>query len=239
MPGLVGLIGNLPKEDAISRLQLMLDAMNYESFYRSGFYSNEEFGLHIGWLVHPGSFSDCMPVKANDQRTALFFHGEVFTPKDRLNALRQKGYRFSDLNAGYLLYLYKEFQDSFFDQLNGSFVGVLLDGERRRIRVFNDRLGYERLYHCSVPADGTFYFASEAKSLLRVIPSAREFDRQGLAQLIRYGCTFAGTSLFKDISLLPPASVWDFEAKATRRHAETYFNESDWQEDASAGAATF
>ena len=33
------------------------------------------------------------------------------------------------------------------------------------------------------------YFASEAKALLRVLPKLREFDEEGVAQFLAFGCT--------------------------------------------------
>ena len=73
MPGIVGLIGTTPREEAVHKVKLMLDAMSYEPFYSRGLYVNEMLGLYAGWLVHPKSFSDCMPVVSEDSNIALLF----------------------------------------------------------------------------------------------------------------------------------------------------------------------
>jgi hypothetical protein len=69
MPGIAGLIGNIRKEEGLRRVEAMLQAMTYEPFYSTGVYSNEQLGVYAGWVVHPNSFSDCMPVRSADGRT--------------------------------------------------------------------------------------------------------------------------------------------------------------------------
>jgi asparagine synthetase B (glutamine-hydrolysing) len=64
-------------------------------------------------------------------------------------------------------------RQGFFQELNGTFCGILLDCYCGTLQIFNDRMGYEKLYCHNDPATGVFHFASEAKSLLRVIPGTR------------------------------------------------------------------
>jgi asparagine synthase (glutamine-hydrolysing) len=59
-------------------------------------------------------------------------------------------------------------------------------------------------------ADGSLWVASEAKAILSQQPNTRQLDPQGLADTLACGCALQGRSLFKDISLLPPAARWIF-----------------------------
>jgi asparagine synthase (glutamine-hydrolysing) len=236
MPGIAGIIGRIRREEALERVQEMLQAMSIEPFYSKGFYVNEDLGLYAGWLVHPNSFSDCMPIRSEDGSIALLLNGEVFTSDDRLNALRRDGYRAAESDARHLAPMYQQLGDRFFEELNGTFAGILVNSHTRTLQLFNDRLGFDKLYYSQ---DGeTFNFSSEAKSLLRVLPCTREFDPQGLAQFLGYGCTFEQNTLYKDISLLPPASLWEFSPGRTVRK-KTYFRPEDWQTDSSMGAESF
>ena len=239
MPGIVGLIGTTPREEAVHKVKLMLDAMSYEPFYSRGLYVNEMLGLYAGWLVHPKSFSDCMPVVSEDRNIALLFHGELFAAEDQLASSRHAGHRFSKWNASHLVGLYQELGQGFFHKLNGTFCGILLDSYCGTLQIFNDRMGYEKLYCHNDPATSVFHFASEAKSLLRVIPATREFDRQGVAQFLRYGCTFDETTLYKGISLLPPGSVWEFAPRNAGRKEQTFFIPQDWRVDPSIRPESF
>src|SRR5262249_41118407 len=85
---------------------------------------------------------------------------------------------------------------------------------------------------------GTFYFSSEAKSLLRIHPQAREFDRKGLAQFLVYGCTFAERTLYNNVALMPAASVWEFRPSASISK-KTYFRPGDWEPAVPIGQDSF
>jgi asparagine synthase (glutamine-hydrolysing) len=91
--------------------------------------------------------------------------------------------------------------------------------------IFNDRYGMERVYwHEGL--DGVF-FASEAKALLRVLPSLRVLDERGVAELFQWGCTLGTRTLFRDVSLLSGGSVWTFEGRASRKRH--YFVPKIWE----------
>ena len=91
--------------------------------------------------------------------------------------------------------------------------------------MFNDRYGVERIYwHETADA---FYFASEAKALLRVLPGLREFDREGVAQFLGAGCALGGRTLFRSIQLLPGGSRWIFDNGGVRR--DNYFSPAAWE----------
>ena len=90
--------------------------------------------------------------------------------------------------------------------------------------LFNDRYGIERIdWH---EADGEFYFASEAKALLRVLPALRQFDSDGVAQFLAFGCTTGARTLFRGIELLPGGSLRT--SQVGRCHKETYSSPEEW-----------
>jgi asparagine synthase (glutamine-hydrolysing) len=131
--------------------------------------------------------------------------------------------------ATYLARLYDELGDAFFGELNGTFSGMLVDSSAFSVKLFNDRMGFQKTFWVE-DKNGLFHFSSEAKSLLRVHPRAREFDPDGLAQFLGYGCTFGETTLYKGISLMPGGSMWEFRPN-TPVKKKTYFHPNDWQID--------
>src|SRR5688572_17207118 len=221
MPGLFGLIGKLRKEEGTRRLQQMLKAMSYEPFYLRGIHIDESLGLYLGWTAHPNSFCDRLPARSRDGRITLVFAGEAF------DATREG----EPFEAAHLIDRYTKLGDRFYADLNGTFSGVLADSNARTVKLFSDRLGYEKVYYCRDIDTDTFHFASEAKALLRVLPQTREFDREGLAQFLRFGATFDERTLYKGVSRLPPASVWEFPAAQSTARKSTYFNPKDWETD--------
>ena len=61
--------------------------------------------------------------------------------------------------------------------LNGRFHGLVADAKRGTAMLFNDRFGLQRLYYHEAK-DG-FYFAAEAKAILKVRTELRETDPRG------------------------------------------------------------
>jgi asparagine synthase (glutamine-hydrolysing) len=115
----------------------------------------------------------------------------------------------------------------FLPQLNGWFSGVIIDKRKGRIVLFNDRYGVGRIcYHQGTDA---FYFASEAKSLLAVLPQTRTLDPIGLGEHLACGAVLQNRTLFKGISLVPPGSAWTFHLNGTV-DMSTYFSPRSWEE---------
>jgi asparagine synthase (glutamine-hydrolysing) len=205
-----------------------LDALNYEPFYSRGVYLNEELGLYAGWVVHPKSFCEGLPAKSQDGLLSLLLSGEVFNSPDRTGRATEQSW-----NVRQLPYLCETLRDRFIPSLNGTFSGVIADSRSGTLSLFNDRLGYDKVYYCEDAGSNAFCFSSEAKALLRVVPQSRQFDRQGLAQFLQYGCTFGDRTLYTGVSLLPPASVWKFSPRRSTPEKRTYFQLQDWQIDSS------
>jgi len=220
MPGIVGILSRDPAARYELPVKVMLNSMMHESFYISGKYEAPDMGIYVGWVAHKDSFPDGQ-VFFNERRDiALILSGECFLDSETAALLRRRGNTIDSSNGNWLVQLYIERGERFVGQLNGLFSGILIDQSCRKAFLFNDRYGIERIYFHE-DADG-FYFASEAKALLWILPRLREFDRRGLAQFFSLGCTLGSRTLFEGVERLPPASLCCFEGGTYRR--QTYFS---------------
>jgi len=226
MPGIVGIIRFGSLEENKRALDPMVKCMIHEKFYTTGVYINERFGIGAGWVCHPGSFSDCLPVWNETRDICLVFSGEHYADRAEVDRLRAAGHDCSGGNARYLVHLYEEHGMKFFELLNGSFSGLLIDLREDRIILFNDRYGLGRIYYHET-ADG-FYFASEAKALLEILPQLRRLDMQSFGERSSCGCVLQNRTLFLGISLLPAGSAWTFKPQQKVRR-ESYFSAEAWQ----------
>jgi len=225
MPGIAGIISR-QRPDVCRRLvEQMTECMQHEKFHALGTYSVPELGAYGGWVALEGSFAHRQPLMTVNADIVLLLAGECVSDPDVRRELKAKGHRFEDNNAEWVVRLYEERGDSFFETLNGTFSGLLIDKRKRKAFLFNDRYGMERVYYHE-GRDG-FFFASEAKALLRVLPELRAFDKNGLTQFVNYGCTWEGKTLFRDVSLLPGASLWTFSDD--KRVKCNYFVPSSWE----------
>ena len=94
--------------------------------------------------------------------------------------------------------------------------------------LFNDRYGLQRLYYHEAP--DTFYFAAEAKAILKVRPQLRKIDPRSLGEFIVCGCVLENRSLFPSLHVLPPGSAWEFRDGQLQKKA-TYFEPREWEEE--------
>jgi asparagine synthase (glutamine-hydrolysing) len=225
MPGIAGVFSKAP--DAGEQLARMLTCMLHEPAYSSGAYSATVLGCHLAWVFHRGSAGEGMPQWNANRDVCLIITGADFSDPSEMDALWRRGRRPDCDDAGYLVTMYEEYGDSFVARLNGCFSGVLVDLRLGIFILFNDRYGAGRIY-CVEDSHG-FYFASEAKALLRVLPNVRRLDPKAVAETLSVGCVLQNRTLFHGISLLPPASIWTFRRGAALRR-QVYFSPLDWEQ---------
>jgi asparagine synthase (glutamine-hydrolysing) len=225
MPGIAGFITPQIADHQRAMLDGMVACMKNEPFYNSGTCIEESLGAYGGWVCHKGAYADCLPIWNETRDIALLFAGEHYADSDE-NTRLAANHRFSADDASSLVHLYEEYGSRFFEMLNGTFSGVLIDKRENKVILFNDRYGLGRMYYHQSP-DG-LYFASEAKAILRVLPHLRKLDMRGLGELMICGCTLQNRTLFPDISLLPAGSVWTIPRGGEVRK-ETYFDRTSWE----------
>jgi asparagine synthase (glutamine-hydrolysing) len=227
MPGIVGIIGTGSSGKKASALQQMMKCMIHESSYNSGSYINERLGLYVGWICHARSYKDCMSVWNETKDVCVIFSGEDFTETSEIDNLRTRGHECSLEDANYLVHLYEEMGLKFIERLNGWFSGVLIDLRERSVIVFNDRYGLGRIYYHE-NKDG-FYFSSEAKSLLKVLPELRRLDITSLGETFSCGCVLQNRTLFSNVSILPGGSAWMFTGDGNIKK-KSYFKPEVWEQ---------
>ncbi len=226
MPGIVGLVTNRPREWAEAQLKCMVETLGHESFYVTGVWTDASLGLYVGWVAREKSFSDGMPIRNERGDAVLVFSGEEYAKPATVAGLRERGHECELQGPSYLIHLYEE-DKTFPKSLNGRFQGVIADCACGKVILFNDRFGLQRVYfHESKDA---FYFAAEAKAILKVLPELRGIDPQGMGEFISCGCVLEGRTLFKGVETLPPASAWEFRGGALERRG-TYFESREWEE---------
>lgn len=227
MPGIVGLISKMPRERAEAQLRQMAQAIRHESFYSSGTWADPAQEVYVGWATRQGSFADDMPLHNEKGDIALIFSGEEFPEPGIVTALKERGHSIVPNEPSYLVHRYEEEPD-FPKGLNGRFHGLVADRVRGTVLLFNDRYGLQRLYYHE--AKDAFYFASEAKAILKVCPALRAVDGRGLAEFITCGCVLENRTLFPDIHVLPPGAAWIFRGGALESKG-TYFSPREWEQE--------
>lgn len=226
MPGLAVIISPEPHAQHERDLNRMVASMQHEAFYTTGTYHNSGLGLHVGWVVHAGSFSDCLPARSDDGNLLLFFYGEHLS--EHLNGVKH--------DARVVLRMFEQHGMDTLPKLNGWFHGVLVDVARGEITVFNDRYGMQRL-HCHSSGEATL-FASEAKALLAARPELRSIDPRSLGEFLSCGCVLEQRSLFRGVTTVPAATARHFARGRIDKEAR-YFSAREWESQSPLEARDF
>ena len=202
----------------------MTASMRHETFHAGGTFSAPELGVYAGWVAHEHSFADRQPFQNETKDVTLLFAGECFIASETRSRLKQAGHHFTG-GGDCLVHLYEELGGKFFAELNGLFSGLLIDHRQKKVFLFNDRYPMERIYWHETP--DTFYFASEAKALLRICPEQREFDVEGVAEAMGVNCPLGTRTLFHGIERLPGGACWTFADGGCQRG--NYFSPTEWE----------
>jgi asparagine synthase (glutamine-hydrolysing) len=206
MPGICGILTPGHRENPFA-ITAMTQTMVHEAHYSHGTLETEAGAF--GWALHGGSFSDCLPIWNESKDICLLFAGEAFVDEASMVELRARGHQFTSGTAEFLVHLYEESGEDFFENVNGLFSGALIDFKKRRLVLFNDRYGLGRIYYHQTT--NGFSFASEAKALLKVRPMLRKMSPESLGELFGCGSVLQDKTLFPEIFLLPAGSRWIFD----------------------------
>jgi asparagine synthase (glutamine-hydrolysing) len=138
--------------------------------------------------------------------TVITYNGEIYNYRELRDEL-SGGWRFrstSDTEA--ILAAYEKWGTDCLDHLRGMFAFALWDG--KRLFAARDRFGIKPFYYAVV--DGVFYFASEIKALLPILPEIAT-DPDALAEYLTFQYTIGDSSLFKHVHLLLPGHALTIE----------------------------
>jgi asparagine synthase (glutamine-hydrolysing) len=227
MPGITGIVGaGGTASKGKPTLDAMVKAMMHERFYVSGARNFAPVNLAVGWVALNGALTGSAPIWNSRQDICLILAGEHFGDPAQIHGINGAGQQHPAAAATGLVEIYESSRRRFFETLNGWFSGVLIDLRESKVILFNDRYGFNRIYYHESARD--FYFASEAKCLLKVLPQLRQLDSRSLGEFLSCGCVLQNRSLFSGISLLPGGSIWSFYADG-RVSKETYFCPEDWE----------
>lgn len=190
MPGIVGVVEAQAPERLEARVQSMLAAMRHRPRYAVD--TRVGAGCALGKLsVHPEQ------AFAEDGACVLAYWGDI-------HALPGGTARDASLGKR-LLDLYRQSGPRALAGLNGIYTVAVWDASERRLTLVNDRYGFKKLYYYT--AGDLFLFASEYKSFVGQPGFNAALGEEGIVELLEVGYPLDDDTLFRDVKLVPPASV--------------------------------
>lgn len=213
MCGFAGYVGHV--HDADTLLTQMTAAIAHRGPDEQGKFIAPGAGLGHARLSIVGLGDGQQPMSDQTGQLTIAFNGEIFNYVELRDELRARGRRFrTSSDTEVILQLYDEMGEDCLSLLNGDFAFALWDQRQRRMMLARDRMGVRPLFHTQ--RDGTLYFASEIKALLKVPGVTAEIDPIALDQVFTLWAPIAPRTAFRNIDELEPGRLMTVEQGRTR-----------------------
>lgn len=195
MPGLCGYI-NLKDEMPEPEISSMLGMLKYNR--ATVVERDQDEGLAMG-CVHLGTGGQQALFKSSEV-TVLFF-GYLTNPAVPPGADKSDpAFAAHHIHDGYLVN-----RERIFNEISGAFAVAIWDARDHTLFLATDRLGLRPIYYAEHA--GSLRFASEVKGILSDPNFPRRLNQTAIADMLYYSIIMGDKTYFKDIHLLPPASI--------------------------------
>ena len=180
------------------------------------------------------SSAGAQPMKGRDG-TIITLNGEIYNYLELQESLNKNWDFASESDTETVLAAYHKYGEDCVDHLRGMFSFAVWDDQKQRLFCARDRFGIKPFYY--VVVDGVFYFASEAKALLPVLPDI-ETDPEAMAEYLTFNFVIGENTLFKGVKQLLPGHglaieggelrtwrYWDVNYQVDWDHGEEWFQD--------------
>ena len=180
------------------------------------------------------SSAGAQPMKGRDG-TIITLNGEIYNYLELQESLNKNWDFASESDTETVLAAYHKYGEDCVDHLRGMFSFAVWDDQKQRLFCARDRFGIKPFYY--VVVDGVFYFASEAKALLPVLPDI-ETDPEAMAEYLTFNFVIGENTLFKGVKQLLPGHglaieggelriwrYWDVNYQVDWDHGDEWFQD--------------
>lgn len=216
MCGINGFISkNTSRESGLKKLENMNQCIIHRGPDDDGFYDAESGDYQVGFAMRRLSIIDLssgkQPIYSDDGSKVIVFNGEIYNFKKLKADLENKGVKFhTKSDTEVILKLYEEYGVEAFKMLDGMFVFSLHDKSVGKVFIVRDFFGEKPLYYTEDKNKGLIW-ASELKSLMKVIDTQPDIDPTGLALFLQLTFIPAPYTIYKKIYKLEANHYIEFD----------------------------
>ena len=211
MCGIVGIF-NLNKNLVDEKLiKCMLDKISHRGPDSEGFFIKNNIALaHKRLSILDTSINGSQPMSSKTNKWTIVFNGCIYNFSELKEELKSKGHIFkSKTDTEVICEGLDEYGTSFFERLNGMFAIAAWNKQEKQLYLSRDRFGIKPLYYWF--NGNTLCFASEIKAIIEHPEYNIDVDLNALNEYFTFQNVFSYNTLFKDISMLPPANTIKFD----------------------------
>lgn len=195
MPGLFGIVAKQTERNPVAIFDRMQSILKHQPFYGTATLTLPHAGLGI-YSTSPW-FKPSARL-ATRQHITLMVEGTALT-LDHVPLASDT----ADI-APLLLDAYLRDGSDFIRRVGGHFSIAILDGERNRVELITDRMGFSHTYWYS--DDHVFMFGPELKAFLAWEGFDRRVDEGSLAMMLAKECPYGTRTLFRHVHMLAPGT---------------------------------
>jgi len=183
--------------------------------------------LHRRLAILDPSDSGAQPMHSSNSEWVIVFNGCIYNFKELRKELEQKGISFkSNSDTEVIVEGLSFYGPDFFQRFNGMFAIAAWNKQKKELILSRDRFGIKPLYFWF--DSKKIVFASEIKAIIAESSYEMDVDLDALNEYFTFQNIFSYNTLFKGISMLPPANTliinketkkiihnswWDFDFK--------------------------
>jgi asparagine synthase (glutamine-hydrolysing) len=233
MSGVFGFVPARDRNDECEEvLNVMAERLRFFPWSHVDTYCDPMYQFGLG-RIGIGIFNqESQPVMSEDRNIYLVMAGELYAIGHIRSVLLKRGIVLRDKSdAELLLRVYQEMGVESIASLEGIFIAAILDMDKKRLTLVNDRFG---LYPCYYARSSKgFVFAPSVKPILDTGAVEKKLDLISVAEYFRFQHLMDDRTFVEQIKLLPNAAIlnldiatgnfriepsWDFDRLPEIRH---------------------
>ncbi|MEZ5017531.1 MAG: asparagine synthase (glutamine-hydrolyzing) [Flavipsychrobacter sp.] len=215
MCGIAGVYNLNRKPVSLKQVQKMADKIAHRGPDGEGFYVHDEIGLtHRRLAILDTSALGAQPMTSKNDEWVVVFNGCIYNFLELKQELRSKGHSFvSRTDTEVIVEGLAAYGPSFFERLNGMFAVAAWNKKDEALYLSRDRFGIKPLYYWF---NGTsIAFGSEIKAIITHPDYKIDVDHDALNQYFTFQNVFTYNTLFKGVTMLPPANTVKITSDST------------------------
>jgi asparagine synthase (glutamine-hydrolysing) len=215
MCGIAGVFNTKGELFSQSHLQRMADSIAHRGPDAEGYFIENGIALaHRRLSILDTSAKGTQPMSSKNGQWIIVFNGCIYNYLELKQELKAKGHEFvSTTDTEVICEGLAAYGPSFFERLNGMFAIGAWHRQEEALYLSRDRFGVKPLYYWF--NNGTVVFASEIKAIRQHPDFKTEVDTGALNEYFTFQNLFTYRTLFKGVTMLPPANTVRLDAQST------------------------
>jgi asparagine synthase (glutamine-hydrolysing) len=215
MCGIAGIFNLNGQPVSLKQMQQMASVIAHRGPDGEGFYVKDDIGLaHRRLAILDTSSLGAQPMSSKNGDWTIVFNGCIYNFLELKQELRSLGHSFvSQTDTEIISEGLAAYGASFFERLNGMFAIAAWNNNEKALYLCRDRFGVKPLYYWF--NGKSLVFASEVKAIIKHPDYKIDVDHDALNQYFTFQNVFSYNTLFKGVTMLPPANTVKISAQST------------------------